>query len=143
MENIDEDSSSRMGVDVHQPWTDAYFNRTKEIVAKYGDVAVTYAIFMRRPVISAPRLAVDWLQAKAVERGVSFDIEFGVEEGRWSGAGEPLMFVTGSFYHLVDLETLLLQKLGAACIAADNACSMCMELPHVRFVAVLRGLKGR
>ena len=33
-------------------WTDAYFNRSKGIVRKFGDVAVTYAIFMRR-VVSA------------------------------------------------------------------------------------------
>ena len=35
--------------------TDKYFARTKEIVGKFGDCRVTYAIFMRRPVISAPR----------------------------------------------------------------------------------------
>jgi nicotinate phosphoribosyltransferase len=121
---------------VHKPWTDVYFNRTKEIIARFGDAAVTYAIFMRRPVVSAPRLAVEWLQAAAVDRGTTFEIELGVEEGHWIGAGEPLMYVTGSFYHLVDLETLLLQKLGPACVAADNACAMCIELPHVRFLAM-------
>ncbi len=31
--------------------TDAYFNRTKAVVARYGDQRVTYAVFMRRPVI--------------------------------------------------------------------------------------------
>ena len=31
-------------------WTDAYFNRTRDIVEKFGDSRVTYAIFMRRPV---------------------------------------------------------------------------------------------
>ncbi len=43
-------------------WSDQYFLKTKATVAKFGDVKVTYAIFMRRPVISAPRLALDWLQ---------------------------------------------------------------------------------
>ena len=37
------------------------------------------------------------------------------------GAGEPILYVTGSLYHLVDLETVLLQKLGPACVAAYNA----------------------
>ncbi len=31
--------------------TDVYFNRTKAIVDRFGDVDVTYAIFLRRPVI--------------------------------------------------------------------------------------------
>ena len=34
--------------------TDSYFNRTRKIVARFGDQHVTYAVFMRRPVISAP-----------------------------------------------------------------------------------------
>ena len=40
-------------------WTDHYFLRTKATVQRFGDVRATYAVFMRRPVISAPRLAVD------------------------------------------------------------------------------------
>ncbi|MDP9195699.1 MAG: nicotinate phosphoribosyltransferase, partial [Pseudomonadota bacterium] len=36
-------------------WTDAYFRRTRQIVEKFGDATVTYAVFMRRPVVSAPR----------------------------------------------------------------------------------------
>ena len=42
-------------------WTDTYFLRTKGVVGRFGDKRVTYAVFMRRPVIAAPRLAVDWL----------------------------------------------------------------------------------
>ena len=37
--------------------TDVYFNRTRAIVQRFGDKRVTYAMFLRRPVISAPRLA--------------------------------------------------------------------------------------
>ena len=50
-------------------WTDLYFLKTKAMVEKFGDKRVTYAVFMRRPVISAPRLAIDWLKAIAAERG--------------------------------------------------------------------------
>ena len=39
-----------------EQWTDQYFLKTKAVVRKFGDARVTYAIFMRRPVISAPRL---------------------------------------------------------------------------------------
>lgn len=117
-------------------WTDAYFNRTRSVVEKFGDCRVSYAIFMRRPVVSAPRLAVEWLDAVAKERGAAVDIDLRYEEGRWVGAGEPLMYVAGPFALLVDLETLLLQKIGPACVAAYNAAAMCMDLPKVAFLAM-------
>jgi len=116
-------------------WTDKYFSRTKEIVARFGDVPVTYAVFMRRPVVSAPRIMVAWLQAIAAARGADFEIEVNYEEGRWVGAGEPILFISGSLRELVDLETIFLQKLGAACVAAYNAFTMCVELPQAAFLA--------
>ena len=116
--------------------TDHYFLLTKKIVEHFGDQTVTYCIFMRRPVVFTPRLTVEWLQDVAKERGVTFDIELLHKEGDWVGAGEPLMMLTGSFRHLVDLETLYLQKLGAACVAAYNAFTMCIDLPEVAFIAM-------
>lgn len=116
--------------------TDHYFLRTKAIVGRYGDCQVTYAVFLRRPVLSTPRLAVEWLERVARERGTRFQIELNYQEGDWVGAGEPLMYITGSFFHLVDLETLYLQKLGAACVAAYNAYTMCVDLPQVAFLAM-------
>lgn len=117
-------------------WTDLYFLKTKAVVEKFGDARVTYAIFMRRPVISAPRLAIDWLTAMARERRTEFQIDLRYAEGRWVGAGEPLMYLTGSLIHLSDLETILLQKLGPACVAAFNAFTMCSDLPRVAFLAM-------
>lgn len=122
--------------DVIGEWTDVYFNRTRGIVEKFGDCRVTYAIFMRRPVVSAPRLAIDWLEMVSRERGAAVEIDLRYEEGRWVGAGEALMYVTGPFALLVDLETLLLQKIGPACVAAYNAAAMCMDLPKVSFLAM-------
>ncbi len=116
--------------------TDSYFNRTKAIVQRFGDARVTYAVFLRRPVVSAPRLMLDWLRAVAKARGAAIDIELMHEEGQWVGAGDPLLYVTGSFVALADLETILLQKLGAACVAAHNAYQMCLELPGVAFLAM-------
>ena len=57
-------------------------------------------------------------------------------EGKWVGAGEPIMYITGSFFHLAELETLLLMKLGPACVAAYNAFTMCADLPKVAFLAM-------
>ncbi len=44
--------------------------------------------------------------------------------------------MTGPLYHLVDLETLVLQKLGPPCVAAYNAYTMCADLPTVAFLAM-------
>lgn len=117
-------------------WTDQYFLKTKQAVGRFGDKAVTYAIFMRRPVISAPRLAVDWLLEVAKARSASITVEVNYAEGRWVGAGEPILYISGSLFHLVDLETIFLQKLGPACVAAFNAYTMCADLPKVAFLAM-------
>ncbi|MFQ5939072.1 MAG: nicotinate phosphoribosyltransferase, partial [Alphaproteobacteria bacterium] len=117
-------------------WTDSYFNRTKEMVRRFGDKTVTYAVFMRRPVIFTPRIMVDWLNEVAAGRQTAFEIELNYKEGDWVGAGEPLAYITGSLYHLVDLETIYLQKLGSPCVAADNVHQMCRDLPKVAFLAM-------
>ncbi len=117
-------------------WTDTYFKHTKGTVGKFGDKQVTYAIFMRRPVLCAPRLAIEWLQGVCRERGAAVKIELNYPEGKWVGAGEPLLYITGSLYHLTDLETILLMKLGPACVAAYNAFTMCADLPKAAFLAM-------
>ncbi|MGE0151382.1 MAG: hypothetical protein AB7R90_02105 [Reyranellaceae bacterium] len=117
-------------------FTDSYFNRTKKVIGRFGDAKVTYAVFMRRPVVCAPRLAIDWVNEMERQRGVKVEIDLRYPEGKWVGAGEPMMYITGPFFHLVDLETVLLQKLGPACVAAYNAFQMCSELPNVAFLAM-------
>lgn len=117
-------------------WTDAYFRRTRQIIEKFGSKTVTYAIFMRRPVVSAPRIAIDWLEEQAKLGGFKIQVDMNYVEGRWVGAGEPLLYITGPFEHLVELETLFLQKIGPACVAAYNAFAMCMELPNASFLAM-------
>ena len=117
-------------------YADKYFLRTKDIVERFNDTIVTYAVFMRRPVTSAPKLAVQWLQEIAKVRKTSVNIDLRHKEGAWIGAGEPIVYITGSLFHLVDLETQFLQKLGAACVAAYNAYVMCVELPKSAFLAM-------
>ncbi len=116
--------------------TDVYFNRTKAIVSRFGDRHVTYALFLRRPVIAAPRLMLDWLGRAAAARNTRFDIELTHAEGDWVGAGEPLVYIGGNFTQLTDLETILLQKIGPACVAAHNAYQMSLALPKVPFLAM-------
>ncbi|MBE0496855.1 MAG: nicotinate phosphoribosyltransferase [Campylobacterales bacterium] len=117
-------------------WTDKYFSNTHTIIKQFGDTEVTYAFFLRRPVLCATRLALEWVQAHVARHGKNVTIETLHEEGDWVGAGEPLFYLSGSFALLVELETLILQKLGAACVAAYNAHEMCQILPHVAFLAM-------
>ena len=116
--------------------TDTYFLRTRDIVSSYGDTEVTYAIFMRRPVISALNLAIDWLEQIVKERKGSVNIKRCFNEGSDVGAGEPLVYISGSMLLLVDLETALLQKIGATCVAAYNARSMVESLRKTSFLAM-------
>ncbi|QDH17485.1 nicotinate phosphoribosyltransferase [Swingsia samuiensis] len=116
--------------------TDVYFDRTQEIVSHFGDIEVTYAVFIRRPVIAACGMAVGWLKNVAKEQGFEIAIQEVYEEGQWVGAGEPLLYVTGLFTRLAPLETLLLQRLGAACVAAHNAYQMATALPATPFLAM-------
>ncbi|GBR04244.1 nicotinate phosphoribosyltransferase [Asaia siamensis] len=116
--------------------TDAYFNRTQAIVSHFGECEVTYAIFIRRPVIAAHGLMIEWLENVAREQGFSVAIEIVTPEGSWVGAGEPLVYLTGPFTRMAPLETLLLQKLGSACVAAHNAYQMALALPDAAFLAM-------
>ncbi len=117
-------------------YTDSYFNLARKIVRDHGDKQVTYAVFMRRPVTLAPKLAIDWLEGMAASRKAEIKIELLHKEGAWVGAGEPLLYITGQMSQLVDLETIFLQRLGSACVAAYNAYQMCVELPEVGFLAM-------
>ena len=116
--------------------TDAYFTRTREVVEHFGDVAVTYALFLRRPVIAAPRAMLDWLDEVAAVRHTALTATLLHPEGAWVGAGEPIVTVHGSMAALAEAETLMLQKLGAACVAAHHAYQMCLALPAATFIAM-------
>src|SRR6266481_814060 len=141
MARADSPRSCELTVAAHQSpalatQTDSYFLKTKAIVGHFGDRPATYAVFMRRPVICAPRFAVGLLESAAAVRGEKFDIELAHPEGAWVGAGDPILYVTGSLFNLVDLETVLLQRLGPPCVAAYNAYAMCADLPKVAFLAM-------
>lgn len=116
--------------------TDSYFEKTKKIILKNDDVTVTYAIFMRRPVIFCPKMALDWLKKIEKIRNTRFDIVMCYKEGAWVGAGEPLMYITGLFSELVELETIYLQLIGPASVASYNAYLMCKEMPKTKFMAM-------
>ncbi|MGR4000372.1 MAG: nicotinate phosphoribosyltransferase [Alphaproteobacteria bacterium] len=117
--------------------TDVYFRRTRALLeAEGGSREATYAIFLRRPTLSAPQIALSWLDRVARSRGAGIHCTLRYEEGEWVGAGDPLLFIRGPFHQLVDLETLLLQKIGAPCVAAYNAYRIARALPGTAFIAM-------
>ena len=116
--------------------TDHYFKKTKHIILKNKDMQVTYAVFMRRPVLFCPSLAIKWLRKIEKIRNTKFNIKMYYKEGEWVGAGEPLMFLSGKFSQLVELETTYLQLIGPASVAAYNAFKMCTDLPNTAFMAM-------
>ena len=122
--------------DFIKSYTDNYFLKSKQIIKKYGDVDVSYAVFIRRPGIIALKLAIDWIKSVAKDRKIKIKTITPFKEGEYFGAGEPILYIKGSFQNIVDLETLFLQKIGPACIAAANAYQMCIDLPKTSFIAM-------
>ena len=99
-------ASSGPNPEMQPSLTDTYFKHTRNVVMANGDCEVTYAVFMRRPVNLAGRLAIEWITTMATERGAQLQIEQLYVEGAWIGAGEPMFYITGPLSVLVDLETI-------------------------------------
>ena len=70
----------------------------------------------------------------AVARGINIEIDLRHDEGSWVGAGEPIFFLGGALSQIVDFETIMLQRIGAASVAAYNAFAMCNSLPKCHFL---------
>ena len=116
--------------------TDSYFTRTRKILERFGDVRATYAIFLRRPVLCAPRPMREWIEAAAKERGIAIELTLTHDEGAEVPANKPLAYLSGSMRHLSEMETILLQKIGPVCVAAHNAWRMALALPKAAFLAM-------
>ncbi len=110
--------------------TDKYFTNTARIVAAHGDATVTFAVFMRRRVVAALEPAI-----RLINRFVpNAKIKRFVAEGEVVPSEHKLMEVTGSMKELSEIETLLLQKTGFPCVAANNAYEMCRAIPSAGFM---------
>jgi nicotinate phosphoribosyltransferase len=110
--------------------TDKYFTNTSRIVASHEGAEVTYAVFMRRRVVAALepviRLINHFVPDAKVKRFVA--------EGEVVPSEQKLMEITGSMQKLSEIETLLLQKTGFPCVAANNAYEMCLAIPYAAFM---------
>ena len=80
---------------------------------------------------------LEWLETVAAARDTSDrhrpDVP-GRRLGRRRRAAR--LYRPAACVHLSDLETILLQKIGPACVAAHNAYQMCLALPKVAFLAM-------
>jgi nicotinate phosphoribosyltransferase len=110
--------------------TDKYFSHTRRIAEANGDCDVTYAVFMRRRLIAAFEPAVRLISRLAPEANVRRFFA----EGETVPSEAKLMEVRGKFSQLAELETLLLQKVGLPCVAANNAYEMCRAMPSSSFM---------
>lgn len=110
--------------------TDKYFTKTEKIVQMYGENTVSYAVFQRRPVIVAMKLAVDIIKKYCPEAVITEHYE----EGTLVPPHTKTMTITGPFSKLVELETLWLQRLGFTQVCAYNAYKMSLSLPQVPFL---------
>ncbi len=117
--------------------TDKYFTKSRQIIEKFGDRTVTYGVFMRRGVICAVNPAIDVLRRHyPVVDGKAPELKITrlYEEGAFVPDQKPLFTYTGSFAALVELETLILQRVGLPCVAAYNAYKMAMNLKKTAFI---------
>lgn len=114
--------------------TDKYFTKSREVVEKFGDKPVTYGVFLRRGVVCAVNPAIDFLRQHYPANAIPLKITRLYEEGAFVPDQKPLFTYTGSFAALLELETMILQRCGVACVAAYNAFRMTASLPKVAFI---------
>ncbi len=110
--------------------TDAYFTKTRKIAEMFGDTTVEYGVFMRRDIVVATQLAVEFLREYCPEATVTQHFE----DGTVVPPKTKVLTIKGPFSKLVELETLWLQRLGFAQTCAYNAYRMCLALPNVPFL---------
>ncbi len=115
--------------------TDKYFSNSRAVAERFGDKTVTYGVFMRRRVICAINHAIELLREYyPPDAQVPLKITRLYEEGAFIPDQKPMFAYSGSFASLIELETLLLQRVGVACVCAFNAYKMAMNLPTVAFI---------
>jgi nicotinate phosphoribosyltransferase len=114
--------------------TDKYFTKSRQIIEKFGDRTVTYGVFLRRGVICAVNPAIDVLRQYYSAQAEPLRITRLYEEGAFAPDQKPLFTYAGSFAALVELETLILQRVGVACVCAYNAYKMAMNLKKVGLI---------
>ena len=128
------DSPASASIDAVRIRTDKYFTKSRMIVERFGDQTVTYGVFLRRSVICAVNPAIEVLRQHYPAHATPLKITRLYEEGAFVPDQKPIFLYTGSFAALVELETLILQRIGVACVSAYNAFKMATSLQKVPFI---------
>jgi nicotinate phosphoribosyltransferase len=110
--------------------TDKYFTNTSRIVAANGDSRVTFAVFMRRRVVAALEPAIRLIRHFVPD----VEIRRFCAEGDIVPSESKMLEITGSMQKLSEIETLMLQKIGFPCVAANNAYEICRAIPSAAFM---------
>jgi nicotinate phosphoribosyltransferase len=131
---IKAESERRERVDYVLSRTDKYFTKSRQIVERFGDKPVTYGVFLRRGSFCAVNPALEILRECYPPDAIPLKITRLYEEGAFVPDQKPIFTYTGSFAALVELETLVLRRVGTACVSAYNAYRMATDLPKVAFI---------
>src|SRR5471032_131264 len=115
-----------------------FFNdtATTEIytLSLHDALPISYGVFLRRSTVCAVNPALEILREYYPQDAVPLKITRLYEEGAFVPDQKPIFTYTGSFAALVELETLILRRVGTACVSAYNACKMATDLPKVAFI---------
>ena len=132
--NKPADLGSAAHLDYVRTRTDKYFTKSREIVEHFGDKTVTYGVFMRRRIVCAVDPALEFLRDCYPAHAAPLKVNRHYEEGAFVPDQKPIFTYTGSFAALLELETLVLQRVGVACVSAYNAYKMAMNLSKAAFI---------
>lgn len=128
--NIDKLVDYLLSVTPLEQVTDKYFSYSRQVVEKFGESEVVYAVFMRRRVIAACEPAIQLIKRLVPEAEIT---KF-YQEGEIVPSEEKLFEVKGPYSKLSEVETVMLQKVGIPCVSANNSYEMCRAMPDAAFM---------
>lgn len=128
--NIDKMVDIMLSMGELEQVTDKYFSYSRQVVEKFGEAQVVYAVFMRRRVIAACEPAIRLIKRLVPEA----EVKRFFKEGEIVPSEEKLFEVAGPYSKLSEVETVMLQKVGIPCVSANNAYQMCRAMPYAGFM---------
>src|SRR5260370_4372405 len=114
--------------------TEKYLSKWGQGGEKCGSRIGPTAVFLCGGGICAGNPAIEVLRSYCSAKAEPLGITRLYEEGAFVPDQKALFTYTGSFAALVELETLILQRVGVACVSAYHAYKMAMNLKKVAFI---------
>ena len=120
-----------------EKYTDKYFSKTKQIIKANDEAIVIYAFFLRQDSLLAIQSALDFIHDYKLNYNYDIQVMTIYKEGDFVEKEKALFFLKGKFTQLVELETLLLQKIALPCICAWYAYNLCKNIPKTSFISMI------